>query len=220
MARNKHASPVLDVEITKAERDNALRSNSGGCLIADAIKRQYPNLTGVTVDMTTVRATDRDRGERYIYLTPPSAQHILLAFDQGWRHPVERVLIKRAVQIVPVTAPSGPKKVARAWRLAYLEKQEEAGALTHTERRALTRMRNNPNPEPPPSTGPAEARVEHRVGGVVIRGGQPRVQGPNHPNLLRGRDRHFGAKLADPGQAFNEAVEQAVAARFADGQTG
>ena len=40
-------------------------------------------------------------------------------------------------------------------------------------------------------------------------------QGEAHPNLLRGRDRHFGAKLADPGEAFREAVEAAVADRLA-----
>ena len=40
------------------------------------------------------------------------------------------------------------------------------------------------------------------------------MQGKPHPNLLRGRNRHFGAKLADPGQAFHDAVEAAVAERM------
>ena len=51
--------------------------------------------------------------------------------------------------------------------------------------------------------------------GTVVYGGRPLPQGEAHPNLLRGRDRHFGAKLADPGEAFREAVEAAVADRLA-----
>ena len=51
--------------------------------------------------------------------------------------------------------------------------------------------------------------------GAVVLGGDPLVQGPPHPNLLRGRDRHFGAKVARPGLAFEEAVEAAVSQRLA-----
>jgi len=42
------------------------------------------------------------------------------------------------------------------------------------------------------------------------------MQGEPHPNLLRGRDRHYGAKLADPGQVFRDAVEEAVAQHLAE----
>ena len=38
--------------------------------------------------------------------------------------------------------------------------------------------------------------------------------GEPHPNLLRGHDRHFGAKLANPGVVFEEAVAAEVAERL------
>jgi len=79
---------------------------------------------------------------------------------------------------------------------------------------ALTRMRNpTPTPERPTSVGPPEVHGSSRARPVVV-GGRPLPHG-THPNLLRGRDRIFGAKLADPGLAFNEAVEAAVAERLA-----
>ena len=52
--------------------------------------------------------------------------------------------------------------------------------------------------------------------GPVVRGGEPLVQGKAHPNLLRGHDRHFGAKLSHPGDAFQQAVDQAVIQALAD----
>jgi hypothetical protein len=42
-------------------------------------------------------------------------------------------------------------------------------------------------------------------------GGAPPKKLPSNPNLLTGRNRHFGARLADPGMAFREAVAQRVA---------
>lgn len=216
MARNKHSSPTLALTITEEDRDEAIRSNSGGCLIADAIKRQYPHLSSITVDMATIRCTDRKRGERYVYLTPADAQQVLLAFDQEWRHPTETLTIRRAVQIIPVTV-SRNRTADRMERLFQLEQREQAGeTLTRGEKKSLTYLRNAT--ERPASRGKADVKITDGGAnhGAVIRGGEPRRQGPAHPNLLRGRDRHFGARLADPGAAFNEAVEQAVALREAE----
>jgi hypothetical protein len=214
MARNKFTSPTLALDITDANRQQAIESHSGGCLIADAIKRQYPHLTGITVDMATVRASDRAKGERYVYLTPPAAQHVLLAFDQGWRVPTESVVIKRAVQVTPIKARSRAVKATRQERLAELEALEAEGApMTRQEKAALTRVRkvvDRPTTEGKPEVKVVDGGSNH---GVVVRGGRPPVQGPAHPNLLRGRNRHFGAKLADPGKAFEEAVEKGIAAR-------
>ena len=114
--KRQYAKPRLEVAIDEEARANAIQSNSGGCLISDAIKRQYPHLSRVTSDMATIRATDRSRGERYIWLTPPTAQHVLLAFDQGWPNPVETVTLARPVQVVPVT--DSPKKAPDTCRKA------------------------------------------------------------------------------------------------------
>jgi hypothetical protein len=223
MARNKFSSPTIKVQITEEARERAIQSNSGGCLIADGIREQYPQFSRIAVDMATIRMTDREKGVRYTYLTPPLAQHCLLAFDQGWRNPVEEVVIKKAVQILPVMAEGPGQKKQRAEhrleRLSSLQMKEAAGEpLDKTEKMILTKSRMEPKPprERPTARGPREIKVVEGGSshGVVIRGGEPIPQGPAHPNLLRGRDRHFGAKLADPGQAFNEAVEQALAAKL------
>jgi hypothetical protein len=212
MARRKH-SPRLELAVTQEQYDRAVRSNSGACLISDAIKAQYPELTNISSDMATVRVTDRKRGERYIYMTPPAAQHLLLAFDQGWPNPTDRLTIKGAVQIHPITR-SRLSAIGRAERVAELQRKEAAGEpLTRYERAALTRMAGpNGGADRPTARGPAKVTVDR--GRVTVRGGAPRMQGPAHPNLLRSANRHFGAKLADPGIAFREAVEAAVEERL------
>jgi hypothetical protein len=222
MARTKFTSPTLELRITAEQHERAVQSASGGCLIADAIREQYPHLTKVTVDMATIRASDRKTGKRYTYLTPPIAQHLLLAFDQGWPQPTEQLVVKRAVKITPITrnrtgrASSAGAAARREARIAELEAKVAAGEeLTVVEKKALTRMRNaKPAPERPASRGPTEVHVTSNRG-AVVHGGKAIPQGEAHPNLLRGRDRHFGAKLADPGIAFREAVEAAVADRLA-----
>lgn len=215
MAR-KAASPSLTLRITDDQRQRAIESNSGGCLVADAIKSQYPEYTKVTVDMATIRFSDAAKGVRYTYLTPPAAQHFLLAFDQGWPTTGGEVYLKRAVKITTMIEKSRqPARLrARQERLAALEAKAAAGTLTKNERGALTKLRENRPPGRPSTYGEPEV-VLHRGGGVTVVGGVPPRMGPAHPNLLRGRDRHFGAKLADPGSAFREAVDAAVAERLA-----
>lgn len=223
----KHSSPTLVLTISEEQREEAINSNSGGCLIADAIKKQYPHLSGIIVDMATVRVSDREQGLRYTYLTPPGAQHCLLAFDQGWPNPSEQVTIKRAVKIHPITRPkTGPASTTavaarRAERVATLTAKRDSGQpLTRGEKTALTRMSKAAPPvDRPTSNGPTEVHVTDGGSshGAVVIGGRGIPQGPAHPNLLRGRDRHFGARLADPGQAFTEAVEAAVQERLASG---
>lgn len=209
--KRKHSSPTLTVQITAEHHARAVKSASGGCLIADAIKEQYPQFTGVTVDMATIRVSDRKAGVRYTYLTPPVAQHLLLSFDQGWPQPTEQVIVKRAVKITPITN-SRRHTAGREARLRELEAKEARGEeLLAREKDALTKLRSR-GPRPS-TTGPVDVHIDER--GAVVHGGNNLPQGKSHPNLLRGRDRHFGAKLADPGQAFNDAVDAAVAERLA-----
>lgn len=212
MARAKKGSPRLDVVITDEQYERARQSDSGGCLIADAIKAQYPHLTGITVDMATIRATDKAQGVRFTYLTPAPGQHLLLSFDQGWPNPTNKLTVRGAVKIDPIKRIAS-QTAAKKRRQTELEAKEAAGeSLTPGERRALTIIRNHPHR--PTTEGPTEVQEDKATGTVTVRGGRPIPQGPAHPNLLRGRDRHFGAKLADPGQAFREAVDAAVAERL------
>jgi hypothetical protein len=215
----RHVSPTLDITITDEDLASARASNSGGCLIADGIKRAYPNLTHVTVDMATIRVSDREKGVRFIYLTPAEAQHVLLAFDQGWPNPTNSLTVRRAVQVVPIVRHKfGPNSTkardqARKQKIAVLVLKQRTEGLTADEQRSLTQLQNEKTTERPSARGAADVKVTKEVGGAVVYGGQPLPQGPSHPNLLRGRDRHFGARLADPGKAFTDAVEAEIARR-------
>jgi hypothetical protein len=216
MARMRHGSPVLDVEITAEDWEQAKQSKSGGCLIQHAIQRAYPHLARVSVDMATIRASDYERGERYTYLTPSDAQLVLLYFDQGWSQPVEKLTVKRAVKIDPMVRSKSNVARAerrRAERKAELEEKIEAGEeLTTGEKSAYTKVKNaKPAPKRAEAYGRAEVKNKRVVhGGKPIRAGRDQ---PN-PNLLRGTDRHFGAKQAKPGVVFEEAVEKAVELRL------
>jgi hypothetical protein len=212
MARRRKGSPRISLEITEENRQAAIESNSGGCLIADALKRA--GWLNPTVDMATIRVTDPETKNRLTYLTPPAGQHILLSFDQGW--PEEdsvHVSLRRAVKITPTTK-SRPQAEQRAARLAELEAKERRGeTLTTSEKAALTKMRSNPEVAVRPHK---RGRAILTSDGTVT-GGAPIPQGPAHPNLLRGRNRIYGAKLADPGRAFEQAVAAAVQERDRDG---
>jgi hypothetical protein len=228
MGRTKFASPTLHLDLTKEDRDKAIQSNSGGCLIADEIHEKYPQFTRIVVDMATIRFSDPKRGVRYTYITPPSAQHVLLSFDQGWPHPsnITSLVIKRAVHIAPIVRDrkrDTAEAAARKERIAELEEKVAAGhKLTRTEKMSLSKMKSvgkKPRPERAPYNPPVEVAISVGQGSgrgkPVIYGGRRPLQGKAHPNLLRGRDRHFGAKLSDPGAAFEEAVEAAVKERLA-----
>ncbi len=185
--------------------------------MADAIKDQYPALSHVQVDVATIRVTDKERGERYIYLTPASVGEMLLAFDQGWIEDEKllpkKLLIRKAVKIIPVTkSASMTKKTTehQAARLAELEaKEQKGGTLTDGEQRALGKLRNRKQATDRPITyGPSKVEVIGKD--VVVRGGVPPKHHKHNPNLLHGRTRHFGAKTAQPSEVFKRAVKEAV----------
>lgn len=80
--------PAMNVSVTQDEIDSAVPANSGHCMIADAVKRDFQRKfkrkpLGVSVDLQTIRLTDCEKGLRFVYLTPPTAQRALLQFDQG-----------------------------------------------------------------------------------------------------------------------------------------
>ena len=63
--------------------DRAIQKSSQHCMIADAIKEALPEASSISVDLQTIRMTDRAAEKRYIYLTPDNCQLSLIAFDQG-----------------------------------------------------------------------------------------------------------------------------------------
>lgn len=82
-AKGVQRAPVINCEVLAKHRDEAIRSSSNHCMIADAIKEQFPQYSHISVDLQTIRFSDPERGVRYIYLTPRVCQIALVLFDKG-----------------------------------------------------------------------------------------------------------------------------------------
>jgi hypothetical protein len=52
-------------------------------MISQSIKKELPWASGVSVDLQTIRLSDRNERKRYIFLTPLVAQQAIVDFDQG-----------------------------------------------------------------------------------------------------------------------------------------
>ena len=80
----QHAFPTRPViNVTQDEIDTAIRNDSSHCMIADALRAQYPDATSISVDLRTIRMTDPIRKKRYTWLTPLTAARVLAQWDQG-----------------------------------------------------------------------------------------------------------------------------------------
>ena len=69
----------------------SLQRSSSACAIAEAVKQQIPNAIHVSVDLATIRWTDRVKQLRYVALTPVCAQELIVNFDQGLREKLEPI---------------------------------------------------------------------------------------------------------------------------------
>lgn len=197
------------IEVTEADIEAAVPKDSGHCAIADAIGRQLPGVTNVTVDLQSIRWTDREAGERYTYLTPRVAQALLLDFDNGDRDYCQPMTFRldKPVHTAPIKSSSAPKAarqaVSRAERVAVIEAKIAAGeTLTPKEKRSLTTARAweaRPRPARPRSEGPKriEQTGSHDPDGapeITVVGGQPAPLGALAHG--RGKRRQFGIKSA------------------------
>lgn len=78
-------APRARLEITHELIDGAIPRDSSHCMIAEAVKMNFPDASHIAVDIQTIRFSDLKRGLRYTYLTPRVAQVCLIKFDQGFR---------------------------------------------------------------------------------------------------------------------------------------
>lgn len=83
--RTKPRGPRLKIEISQEIIDTGFRKDSRHCVIAEAIRAQVPNAINITVDLQTIRWSDREKGLRYTFLTPRPAQQALVYYDRGIR---------------------------------------------------------------------------------------------------------------------------------------
>lgn len=76
-------APRIHLRATEEIIENSMARNSNHCVVAEALKEQYPHLTHISVDISTIRATDKAKKERYVWLTPRSVQQMIVDFDRG-----------------------------------------------------------------------------------------------------------------------------------------
>jgi hypothetical protein len=206
MTKKRHT-----IEVTQTDIETAVPKDSGHCAIADAIARQIPGASRVTVDLQTIRWTDTEKGERYVYLTPRVAQALLLDFDQGERDYCQPLSFRldRPVHIVPVMANKGPAiaqaRAEAAARLDSLRARQNAGEdLSRDEKAVITRAdaraARAPSAPRPKSRGPRTVApvgpdsAGDPSGALTVEGGRPApigalAHGP-------GKTRRFGVKAA------------------------
>lgn len=158
--------PRIKVHVTKEDVTNGITGDSTRCMIADAIKRAVPKATRVAVDVQTCRFSDLEKGHRYVYLTPYSAQLALMQFDEGQRPDAFSFLLKNA----HVTR-AGVSAVTKETRKKSAEKNKK---------------RNKGNPAQTPAR--AALSASHSRSGSV-----PRRVGGRRPPQLR-MMRQFGVR--------------------------
>jgi hypothetical protein len=76
-------------------------------MIAEAVLEEVKNSKNISVDIATIRFTDKKLGQRFIYLTPPIAQQSLVDFDQGREVKPFGFELRTAVQVTPKKTRSG-----------------------------------------------------------------------------------------------------------------
>lgn len=116
-------APQLEVLVTEDHIAKALPRDSGHCMIADAVKAAFPWASRISVDLQTIRYSDIDKGFRYTYLTPRSAQVALVKFDQGLKPEPMRFRLRNG-------------QVTRAGGNAVSDKVREKSRLYQQARRA------------------------------------------------------------------------------------
>lgn len=71
----------MKVIVRKEHIDNARKKDSHHCMIADSLKEM--GVQFILVDTQSIRYSDPDTKERLIFLTPPTAQEMILRWDRG-----------------------------------------------------------------------------------------------------------------------------------------
>jgi hypothetical protein len=196
-------APKLDFEVTAEVIERSIPAHSGHCMIADGLKAAMPHATDVSVDLATIRYTDRKARRRYVYLTPPDAQDALLDFDNGVR-PEPFSVAAHAAQIRDLPA-AKPKKAVKDKKIPLTksggdEPKDEKIPLTETpaepSKRKMATVMNNPA---------GGGTVPIKVGGNLPAMGALAGGAGSH-NARTGRERRFGLRAM--GRARRQLSEE------------
>lgn len=180
MPKEMTKPPRLDVKVTQRQIDTAVPANSGHCMIADAVKEAFTEKfkrkpLAVSVDLQTIRLSDKKTGKRFIYLTPVVAQRGLLQFDQGITPTEFNFRLHRGQIVQPRKRSTTPQEMSTA----QVQQRDEATAAS--KRKAYVR-----------------ARLEVSSTNAKHRGDQRDIIGGKAPPLavLSGNRRQFGVRAA------------------------
>ena len=134
----------LKVNVSQAEIDMAVPSNSKHCMISDALKRHYGRrISNVVTDKEATAFTERKTGRRYKFALPPLARAALLQFDNGERvtpftfcarNPIVR---ERKAHVLASSAKRGAKTPLLKGRHRFGASGQMSGA--NNKQRRLTR---------------------------------------------------------------------------------
>lgn len=92
-------APRLDFDVTDEiiEFSKDSTRDSSHCMTAEGLKRAFPHLKNIAVDIATIRGTDAEKGLRYTWLTPHHVQQAIIAFDRGETPPGFRVRLRNGM---------------------------------------------------------------------------------------------------------------------------
>ena len=88
--------PQITLDVTADIISSSRPRDSRHCMIAEALRTAYPAASKISVDLATIRFTDKHKGLRYTYLTPRLAQAALVQFDQKISPPPYQVKLRGA----------------------------------------------------------------------------------------------------------------------------
>jgi hypothetical protein len=168
-------SPRLTIAVPQDIIDSSAVKDSSHCMIAEAISRAVPKATYVSVDLATIRFTDRVAGVRYIYLTPRGAQQALLQFDDGEKPEAFTFTLRDAHVVASGTASKGRVSL----------EQNPRG-----DRNSPIRVGGQVPPTGPLATGSGTARKAHNARSRAVKAAAEDAGVPNRT----GRRREFGLR--------------------------
>src|SRR6516165_8567350 len=110
--RPEETFPKSKIRVTSEIIEQACRTNKRTCMISESIRNQLKGVTAITTDLMTVRYSDPEKGLRYIFHTPRTAQVALMRFDAG--KPIKPFTFRlRGGQVVSMVKRDGSREKQR-----------------------------------------------------------------------------------------------------------
>ncbi len=175
---SSHHTPKMLVDITTDIIETSTVADSSHCMIAEAIRASYPNLSFISVDLQTIRASDQTAGFRYIYLTPRQAQIAIVKFDSGIKPKPFKFKLQGG-QVIPTTAKR--------------RKQTVEQAISHKTEAQLKSILNARRLSPKYRTSINNGSIPEVLGG----NSPPLQKIPNNTKTPFSRRRQFGLRALD-----------------------